>query len=101
MTFHLLSLACACAAFAATTVDAKKIFWVPFPGSVSHHMLAAKVREGFRCKQSNASIYNTVKLFPFPIFCCLYLPPPVRTQRGNGRSAILVSPAWFRQHRIF
>jgi len=24
--------------------DAKKIVWVPFPGSVSHHMLAAKVR---------------------------------------------------------
>ena len=47
MTFHLLSLACACAAFAATTVDAKKIFWVPFPGSVSHHMLAAKVSRGF------------------------------------------------------
>jgi hypothetical protein len=34
----------ACAILASSPVDAKKIFWVPFPGSVSHHMLAAKVR---------------------------------------------------------
>ena len=43
MISRLFVAAAACAGFSAPAVDAKKIFWVPFPGSVSHHMLAAKV----------------------------------------------------------